>query len=77
MNWIIASMLMFASSVAMYVSMRKATLLKINSYYINLSNFLPPLFFYFMVAIFTHPKLTLSLSTNWVSLLLWQSYLVT
>lgn len=51
---------MFLSSVVMYVSMRKATLLKIHSYYINLSNFLPPLVFYLILAVFTHPKLSLS-----------------
>ena len=51
---------MFVSSVAMYVAMRKATLLKIHSYYINLSNFLPPLIFYLVLSVFLHPQLSLS-----------------
>lgn len=50
MNWVIASLLMFASSVALYVLVRKATLLKIPTELLNLASFIVPLFLYIFLA---------------------------
>lgn len=60
MNWILASCIMFFSSVALYLFVRKAALLKISIHYSNLAMFLIPLFLFFFMSIFTHENFSLS-----------------
>lgn len=51
MNWIVASLMMFVSSVFLYVAIRKATLLRIPTEYINLASMGIPFFLYITLTI--------------------------
>ncbi len=53
MNWIISSLLMFASSVFLYLFVRKASLLKIPQQFSNLAMFAIPVPVYILVNFFT------------------------
>ncbi len=54
MNWIISSLLMFASSVVLYLFVRKSSLEKNPPQFNNLAMFLIPLFVFVAIAISTH-----------------------
>ncbi len=60
MNWIIAGFLVFASSVTMYLLVRKSNAKKIPLIYQNLSMFLVPLPLYILFAYFTHTSIAVS-----------------
>lgn len=60
MNWILASAIMFASSVALYLFVRKATLLKISSQYNNLAMFFIPLILFIVMGIITRQNFLVS-----------------
>jgi drug/metabolite transporter (DMT)-like permease len=60
MNWIIAGFLMFISSAAMYLLIRKCNLLKVPVVWQNLASFLVPLLFYIGLAIASHTSLAVS-----------------
>lgn len=59
MNWIIASILMFLSSVAMYLFVRKSNLLKIPQQLNNLAMFLVPVVVYLVLSANTNTRFTL------------------
>ena len=59
MNWIWASLLMFFSSVGLYLFVRKATLMKVPSQYNNLAMFLIPLFIFYFMALVSHQHFSL------------------
>ncbi len=59
MNWVIASILMFLSSVAMYLFVRKSNLLKIPQQLNNLAMFLIPVVVYLVLSINTNTRYTL------------------
>lgn len=61
MDWILSSLLMFISSVVMYLLVRKCTLLKIPNSLTNLSMFLIPLLAFLGMAFFQ--KVDLAIST--------------
>ena len=50
MNWVISSALMFASSVVLYLAIRKGTLLKIPTQLNNLAMFILPVLAYAFIA---------------------------
>jgi uncharacterized membrane protein len=60
MNWIIASLIMFTSSVALYILVRKSSLEKIPTQLNNLAMFFVPLITYGFVAYATHADMTVS-----------------
>lgn len=60
MNWIIASLLMFASSVVLYSLVRKAALMQIPTELVNLASMGIPFFLYITLAIQNHAKLQLN-----------------
>lgn len=60
MNWIIESLLMFVSSVALYLFVRKASIIKISTQYNNLAMFLIPLVLFVVMAIITHQTFFIS-----------------
>ncbi|MBI4973560.1 DMT family transporter [Candidatus Roizmanbacteria bacterium] len=60
MNWIIASLIMFASSVALYVLIRKAALLKIPTEFVNLASMGIPFFLYITLAVRNNTHLALT-----------------
>jgi drug/metabolite transporter (DMT)-like permease len=60
MNWIAYSLMMFASSVALYLTVRKASLLNIPSYLINLAMFAIPLFSYIVIGQTTSSRLAIT-----------------
>ncbi len=64
MNWVIASFLMFASSVTMYLLIRKCNFLKIPVVWQNLALFIVPLILYSGLAWFFH----ISLGVTWYQL---------
>jgi len=53
MSWIVASFVMFCSSVTMYLLVRKSILLKKPSQYNNLAMFAVPLFVFFVLCLIT------------------------
>ncbi len=53
MNWIIASLIMFCSSVTLYLLVRKSILLKKPAQYNNFAMFAVPLFIFFVLSIIT------------------------
>lgn len=59
MNWIIASLLMFVSSVILYTLIRKASLNNIPTMLINLACFFVPLLFYILLVVTTKTNLTI------------------
>lgn len=59
MNWIIASLLMFGSSVALYLCVRKSNALKTPQQLNNLAMFLIPVLVYMVVAIGTPTRFSL------------------
>lgn len=59
MNWIIASILMFLSSVAMYLFVRKSNLLKIPQQLNNLAMFLVPVVVYLVLSANTNTRFAL------------------
>ncbi len=61
MNWIVSSLIMFASSVALYLFVRKSSLLKNPSQYNNLAMFLVPLFLFVSMGLLTRQNFLLSL----------------
>lgn len=58
MNWVVASLLMFLSSVALYLFVRRSNQLKTPQQLINLSMFLIPLIVYVLLAINSEVELT-------------------
>lgn len=60
MNWIIASLLMFASSVALYLFVRKSNELKTPQQFNNLAMFLIPVVVYLFLSIKTKPNFHLT-----------------
>jgi drug/metabolite transporter (DMT)-like permease len=60
MNWIIASILMLLSSVALYLCVRKSNSLKTTQQLNNLAMFLIPLIIYLLLAVKTPVRFTLS-----------------
>jgi hypothetical protein len=64
MNWILASGLMFASSVVMYLLIRYATKISISPAMQNVSGFVIPTFLYVALAITQHTSLALNLFTG-------------
>jgi len=60
MNWILWSLLMFFSSVVMYLIVRKSTLLKIPSQLNNLAMFFIPLWVYLFLGFATKANFTIS-----------------
>lgn len=60
MNWMLSSAVMFASSVVLYLFVRKSSLLKNPSQYNNLAMFLIPLFLFVTMGIITHQNFFLS-----------------
>jgi drug/metabolite transporter (DMT)-like permease len=60
MNWIIASLLMFVSSVALYLCVRKSNALKTPQQLNNLAMFLIPVLVYMAVAVRTPTSFTLT-----------------
>lgn len=59
MNWIVASILMFVSSVALYLMVRKSSLAKNPSQYNNMAMFLIPFFFFVVMGISTNQNFVL------------------
>lgn len=59
MNWIIASLLMFVSSVALYLCVRKSNALKTPQQLNNLAMFLIPVVVYMLLAVRTQTNFTL------------------
>ncbi len=60
MNWVTASLLMFISSVALYLFVRKASLLKISTQYNNFAMFFIPLMLFVIMAFVTHQNFLIS-----------------
>lgn len=60
MHWVLASFLMFVSSVVLYVLVRKSALLKVPSQFNNLAMFIIPLLLYFILVIPTNTNLALN-----------------
>jgi drug/metabolite transporter (DMT)-like permease len=69
MNWVTASLLMFVSSVALYLVVRKATLLKIPTHITNLAMFAIPLAFFVILHEGTGEPYTVTLSSAAILLL--------
>lgn len=61
MTWIIASLIMFISSVIMYLLVRKSQLVKINNRLINIAMFLIPCLLYIPLSYYQHLTFLLSL----------------
>lgn len=61
MNWIVASALMFWSSVGMYLLVRKCAMMKVPQELLNIAMFLIPLFFYLPLSYLSHVTLSVSL----------------
>jgi drug/metabolite transporter (DMT)-like permease len=61
MNWIVADLLMFVCSVAVYVAVRKAALDKLPSQFNNLAMFAVPLAVFLMASAITRPSFALTL----------------
>ncbi|MBP7842770.1 hypothetical protein KA017_02070 [Candidatus Woesebacteria bacterium] len=59
MNWIVASILMFISSVALYLCVRKSNLLKTSQQLNNLAMFLIPVIVYLLLSINSNVRFTL------------------
>ncbi len=59
MNWVIASVLMFLSSVALYLFVRKSNSLKTPQQLNNLAMFLVPMVVYLLLTINTSTRFTL------------------
>lgn len=62
MNWLLADLLMFACSVAVYVAVRKAALDKLPTQFNNLAMFAIPLVVFALAAVGTSQKMGLTLS---------------
>ena len=62
MNWIISSLIMFVSSVALYLLIRKSALVKNPSQYNNLAMFLIPFFVFVFMGFITHQNFILPLN---------------
>lgn len=60
MNWIVADLLMFSSSVVLYLTVRKATLLKMPIRLNNFAGFAVPLVIFTIMALVTHQSFALS-----------------
>ncbi len=60
MNWILASALMFISSVVLYLFVRKSTLLKTPSQFNNLAMFIVPLIVYLIMVGITHANMNVN-----------------
>lgn len=60
MSWIVSSMLMFFFSVALYLSVRKSTLLKTPTIFNNLAMFALPVLFYLAITFFTTTSLVVT-----------------
>jgi uncharacterized membrane protein len=60
MNWLLASTLMFISSIVLYLFIRKSSLLKIPSQFQNLAMFAIPLFVYLGILVTTKTNLFVS-----------------
>ncbi len=60
MNWIISSLLMFISSVALYLFVRKSTLLKNSALYNNLAMFLIPFIVFVSIGLTTKQNFLVS-----------------
>jgi uncharacterized membrane protein len=60
MDWILASLLMFASSVVLYLFIRKCTLLKIPPQFTNLSVFAVPLIAFLVMSLIQKESLVIS-----------------
>ena len=60
MNWIIASLLMFFSSVALYLFVRKSNQLKTPQQLNNLAMFLIPVIVYLVMVFTTHVRFGLT-----------------
>src|SRR5205809_4498096 len=60
MNWITYSLMMFFSSVALYLTVRKASLLKTPTYLTNLGFFAIPLVAYVSIGIVTSTPIGIS-----------------
>lgn len=54
MNWVISSLIMFVSSVVLYLFVRKSALLKNPSQYNNLAMFIIPLFVFVFMGLISH-----------------------
>ncbi len=61
MNWIISSLIMFTSSVILYLFVRRSSLDKHSSQYNNLAMFLPPLLIYFPLGLAAGQNFNLNL----------------
>lgn len=61
MNWIVAGFLVFASSVAMYLLVRKCNSLKVPLIYQNLTMYIIPLVFYVLFAQISHTSLQVNM----------------
>jgi drug/metabolite transporter (DMT)-like permease len=61
MNWIVADLLMFLCSVALYLAVRKAALDKLPSQFNNLAMFFIPLFVFAAGCVFSHTSYGISL----------------
>lgn len=59
MNWVVSSLIMFTSSVGLYLFVRKAALAKVSPQYNNLAMFFIPLFLFFSMGILTHQNFLL------------------
>lgn len=65
MNWIIADLLMFVSSVCVYLTMRKAALDKLPSQFNNLAMFALPMIAFAAAAAATHQNMHLTWTQAW------------
>ncbi len=62
MNWIVSSLIMFASSVALYLAIRKSSLHKMPSQYNNLAMFAIPLVMFIILALTTNQNFMIPLN---------------
>jgi drug/metabolite transporter (DMT)-like permease len=69
MNWIAYSLLMFAGSVALYLCVRKSSLLKVPTHLTNLAMFGIPLVAYFTLGLATGPQNFAVTPLNWLILI--------
>lgn len=60
MNWIIASLILFISSVILYLFVRKSQLMKIPNAFNNLAMFAVPAIIYLIMAVYQHNSIVLS-----------------
>ena len=67
MNWISYSLMMFLSSVALYLVVRKSTLLKISTKFLNLAMFGIPFIAFLTIGVFSPSKFSV---TWWYALIL-------